>query len=81
MIVRVILDIILLLPKALFALIGALPFVDFSFNEYVAKFIGWGCYMCGTPVISALFISIFGWCTVFAILGIFRFVKQYIPLT
>ena len=81
MIFKTLIEIVLLLPRALFALIGALPFVDVSFNEYVAKFIGWGCYVCGTPLMSALFISIFSWCTVFAILGIFKFVKNYVPIT
>lgn len=80
MIVNFLIDVILLLPKAIFALLGALPFVNVTFNEYVAKFIGWGCYICGTPLMSALFISIFGWCTVFTVLGIFKFIKNNVPL-
>lgn len=81
MLVNFLLKIVLLLPKALFSLIGALPFVDVAFNSYVAKFIGYGCYVCGTSAISALFISIFGWCSVFAVLGIFKFVKTYFPIS
>lgn len=80
MIWEYVLQIILVPVRALFALIGLLPTVSVTVGEYAVKAIGWGCYMCGTPVISALFVSIAGWCTVFAVIAIFKFIKQYIPI-
>lgn len=74
------LDIILIPVRLIFGLIGLLPNVAVTVGEYAVKAIGWGCYMCGTPVISALFVSIAGWCTVFAVIAIFKFIKQYIPV-
>lgn len=79
MLAKLSIDIILLLPRLLFKALGLLPFVSVTFNDYVAKFIGWGCYVCGVPLMSLLFASILGWCTVFAFIGIFKFVKTYVP--
>lgn len=80
MIWEMVLSVILIPIRIIFGLIGLLPIVAVTIGEFAVKAIGWGCYMCGTAIISALFVSIVGWCTVFAIIGIFRFIKQYIPV-
>lgn len=80
MLLNALLDVILLLPKALFSIFGLLPTVSVVFGEYFAKFCGWGCYVFGSSSISALFISLFAWGTIYAVLGIFAFIRTYVPL-
>ena len=73
-------NVLMLFPELIFGFLGFLPFVEIAFGEFFTTFIGYGCYICGVGVMDALFISIFGWCSVFTILGIFKFVKQYVPM-
>lgn len=81
MILSVLLDVLLLLPRALSALIGLLPFGDFSLNDWIYTAFGYGCYVAGTAPVLIIFVSICGWCTVFSTLSIFKFIKNYVPVS
>lgn len=77
---ELLLEVVMIPLRLIFSLIGLLPNAGATISDYAVKAFGWGCYMCGTPVISALLASILAWCTIFAVIGIFKAIKQYIPV-